>query len=37
MPVHSGHAPSGKLKEKDAGVIFGYDIPHLKQVLLSEK
>ncbi len=25
-PEHFGHAPSGALKENDAGVIFGYDI-----------
>jgi len=35
-PEHLLHAPSGELKENEAGVILGYDIPHLKQVLFSE-
>ena len=36
-PAQFSQAPSGALKEKDAGVIFGYDIPQLLQVLPSEK
>src|SRR5690606_36151025 len=36
-PEQLGQAPSGELNENDAGVIWGYDISQLGQVLFSEK